>query len=128
MRKEKRNNLVKYTVAPPWTCSECKDKVHELRPNGKNGAWICFDCDVKYEERPTLTLSTYFSAEILNRKKPNEKFTVSVEAKDPTEARKLINNNLFGSHFWIKDEQINYISKEQHEAIMESLKDNKVKP
>lgn len=31
------------------TCSDC-GKVDELRPYGKDGAWVCFDCMMKDEE------------------------------------------------------------------------------
>ena len=30
-------------------CSDC-GKVKDLRPYGKDGAWVCFDCGMKDEE------------------------------------------------------------------------------
>ena len=33
-------------------CSVC-GKIAELRPYGKNGAWVCFECGMKDEEEAT---------------------------------------------------------------------------
>ncbi len=33
----------------PMICSDC-GKEDELRPYGKDGAWVCFDCGMKDEE------------------------------------------------------------------------------
>lgn len=30
-------------------CADCAEK-KELRPYGKNGAWVCFDCAMKDED------------------------------------------------------------------------------
>lgn len=33
----------------PSECSDCH-RIEELRPYGKDGAWVCFDCAMKDEE------------------------------------------------------------------------------
>jgi len=37
------------TDVPEGTCQLCNSKNKELRPYGRNGEWICFDCAMKDE-------------------------------------------------------------------------------
>lgn len=41
-------NIVIIEATEPAKCSDCGN-VDELRPYGKNGAWVCFDCMMKDE-------------------------------------------------------------------------------
>lgn len=43
---------ITYIKPSDGKCSEC-GKVEELRPYGKNGAFVCFDCAMKDEEEAT---------------------------------------------------------------------------
>ena len=36
-------------VSEPSACAECGES-KELRPYGKDGAWVCFDCAMEDEE------------------------------------------------------------------------------
>ena len=44
-----KNNVHIITVEGDGVCSDC-GKTDELRPYGKDGAWVCFDCMMKDEE------------------------------------------------------------------------------
>ena len=44
----------------PMKCSECAD-ISELRPYGKNGAWVCFTCGMKDEETAKTQFAAQFS-------------------------------------------------------------------
>ena len=41
-------NIVIITPTAPAKCSDCGE-VEELRPYGKDGAWVCFPCGMKDE-------------------------------------------------------------------------------
>ena len=40
-------NMIIISEEKPQQCDDC-GKIDELRPYGKNGAKICFDCGMKY--------------------------------------------------------------------------------
>ena len=46
---ENINGIVIIREEPPQQCDVC-DKIAELRPYGKNGACICYECGLKDEE------------------------------------------------------------------------------
>lgn len=43
----------------PMTCSDC-GKEDELRPYGKNGAWVCYNCGMKDEEEARRQFNKQF--------------------------------------------------------------------
>ena len=49
MTKRITKDVVLIESTAPAICSDCGNK-DELRPYGKNGAWVCFDCGMKDEE------------------------------------------------------------------------------
>ena len=53
--KKLKNGLViigEHQKHAPTTCADCGEKFDQddLRPYGKGGAWICYDCGMKDEE------------------------------------------------------------------------------
>lgn len=46
----------------PSHCSDC-GKEDELRPYGKNGAWVCFTCGMKDEEEAQRQFEKVFNGE-----------------------------------------------------------------
>lgn len=44
----------------PAKCSDC-GQVSELRPYGKNGAWVCFPCGMKDEENARAQFAKQFN-------------------------------------------------------------------
>lgn len=52
-----------YTIKqePPSKCSECSE-TKELRPYGKNGAFVCFECAMKDEETAIKRFNTIIDA------------------------------------------------------------------
>ena len=47
---KKIGNVIIIQQEKPQQCDEC-GKIDELRPYGKNGACICFDCAMKNKKR-----------------------------------------------------------------------------
>ena len=50
MMTKKIGNMIYIQEESPSVCEEC-GKVAEVRPYGKDGANICFDCGMKDEDR-----------------------------------------------------------------------------
>lgn len=48
MTKRVGNNIIIEETAPAL-CSQCA-QLKELRPYGKNGAWVCFPCAMEDED------------------------------------------------------------------------------
>lgn len=56
----KKNKTHIYVVPTPISnCSLCGKK-DELRPYGKDGAWVCFNCAMKDEEEATRQFNKQF--------------------------------------------------------------------
>jgi hypothetical protein len=54
MKKKTKSRIVVMGSNAAWgTCTGCNKKKQELRPYGKDGAMICFDCGEK-DEKTTL--------------------------------------------------------------------------
>lgn len=45
---KKIGNVIVIESTAPATCTDCGQE-DELRPYGKDGAWVCFDCAMKDE-------------------------------------------------------------------------------
>jgi ribosomal protein L37AE/L43A len=43
----------------PMICSDCGEE-DELRPYGKDGAWVCYDCGMKDEEEAKKQFNKQF--------------------------------------------------------------------
>lgn len=61
MTKKIWNNVV-IQETDSAKCTDCGN-IDELRPYGKNGAWVCFDCGMKDEEEAIKHFSKLFSKE-----------------------------------------------------------------
>jgi ribosomal protein L37AE/L43A len=46
----------------PAECSDCGD-TGELRPYGKDGAWVCFDCGMKDEDEASRQFGKVLNGE-----------------------------------------------------------------
>jgi hypothetical protein len=49
-RKHRGVTILDRTEVPEGTCETCTTPGKELRPYGRNGEWICFDCGMKDEK------------------------------------------------------------------------------
>lgn len=59
---KKVNNTVVIEQTAPSKCTDC-GSIDELRPYGKNGTWVCFDCMMKDEKEGIKQFSKLFSGE-----------------------------------------------------------------
>lgn len=57
-------NTVFIESTAPAECSDCGEEA-ELRPYGKDGAWVCFDCGMKDEQEAINQFSKIISDESL---------------------------------------------------------------
>ena len=57
---KKVDNLIVLEQTAPAECSDC-GLAKELRPYGKDGAWVCFSCGMKDEEEASRQFSKLFS-------------------------------------------------------------------
>lgn len=55
-------NLVIVNLTAPRKCSDCGE-LDELRPYGKDGAWVCFKCGMKDEDEAKVQFSKLFNGE-----------------------------------------------------------------
>ena len=58
---------------PEGACSVCK-KVEELRPYGKDGAWVCYECGMKDPENARKQ----FEKQFLKNLKPGDKIVIGM--------------------------------------------------
>lgn len=54
------NGAVLIAETEPMKCSDC-GQVDELRPCGKNGAWVCFPCGMKDEKNAKVQFAKQFN-------------------------------------------------------------------
>ena len=59
MTKKITPGIVVIEATADAKCSLC-EKIEELRPYGKNGAWVCFECMMKDEEEGKQQFSKLF--------------------------------------------------------------------
>ena len=59
---KKVGDIVIIEATEPAKCSDCGE-VDELRPYGKNGSWVCFDCMMKDEEEGKKQFEKLFNGD-----------------------------------------------------------------
>ena len=59
LKEASDSGAVIIAATEPMKCSECGD-VSEIRPYGKNGAWVCFPCGMKDEETAKQQFAAQF--------------------------------------------------------------------
>jgi len=62
MTKKIGKGVILIEETAPAKCSDC-GTVAELRPYGKDGAWVCFDCMMKDEEEGKRQFQKLFTGE-----------------------------------------------------------------
>lgn len=59
---KKVGNVIVIEETDPAECTSCGE-IDELRPYGKDGAWVCFDCAMKDEKEAERQFEKLFNGE-----------------------------------------------------------------